>query len=140
MQDLVIFDLSGTLVMPAHRTCRDDLAAYRDAILKDEANATVAAVFYDHFTASRDLWIVSTRSESVREATEDWLYVQGIYCNKLLLRPPGDTRSPVEVKLRWLHDGTIPRERVLCAYEDDLDVVNMYRAEGIPCFHVRPAC
>lgn len=136
MQDLVIFDLSGTLTRPVPRP--PDIAAYATAILGDSINAAVAAVFYDHFIASRDMWIVSARMEEVREATEDWLYAQGIYYNRLLMRPAGDTRAGLDIKLRWLHDGTIPRERVLCVYEDDPNVISMYQGEGITCFQVLP--
>jgi hypothetical protein len=136
MQDLVIFDLSGTLVKPVPRP--SDLEAYAASISTDVINASVAAVFYDHFMASRDMWVVSTRKEEVREPTEDWLYHQGIYYNKLLMRPAGDMRDAIDIKLRWLHDGTIPRERVLCVYEDDPAMIQMYQGEGITCFHVLP--
>ena len=35
-------------------------------------------------------------------------------------------------------DGTIPRERVLCAYDDRDKVVAAWRAAGVPCFQVAP--
>jgi hypothetical protein len=114
MLDLVIFDL-------------DDPSALTEPAM---------AVFYDHFVSSRDMWILSGHSEDAREATEDWLYKQGVYYNRLLMRPAGDVREAADLKLRWLHDGTVPRERILCAYAHELPVINMYRAEGIPCFHV----
>jgi hypothetical protein len=138
VQDIVIFDLSGTL---SKRTPRpNDLARYATAIVGDSVSVVMSSVFYDHFKACRDMWIVSARQEEVREATEDWLYVQGIYYNHLLMRAAGDTRPGLDIKRQWLRDGTIPKERVLCAYEDDLDIANMYRAEGITCFHVLPEC
>jgi hypothetical protein len=144
MQDLVIFDLDDTLAMTAHRAhlllhAPVDWDAYNALCIHDAINEPVAAVFYDHFVASREMWIVSGRSERVREQTEDWLYKHGIYYGKLLLRAPGDERSPADVKLRWLHDGTIPKERVLCVYDNELPVINMYRAEGFNCFHVLAA-
>ncbi len=139
MQDLVIFDLDDTLANTAHRAhLIPDWSAYLAASVNDTPIAAVAAIFYDHFVASRDMWIVSARGEEVREQTEDWLYQQGIYYNKLLMRAVGDTRDAVDIKLRWLHDGTIPREHVLCAYDNELPVINMYLAEGITCFHVLP--
>jgi len=139
MLDLVIFDLDDTLARTAHRShlLQDSLDAYERASVYDTPNEAVAAVFYDHFTASRDMWIVTARSDVVLEETEDWLFKNGVYYSRLLMRPAGDTRDEIDIKLRWLHDGTIPRERVLCAYDNNPSVIDMYQAEGITCFHVR---
>lgn len=117
MLDLVIFDLAALVAAEA-------------------PNEPVIAVFYDHFVSSRDVWIAANRSEAEREQTEDWLYANGVYYGKLLMRPADDTRGVVDLKMRWLHDGTIPRERVLCAYDREAPVADMYRAEGIQCFLV----
>jgi hypothetical protein len=139
--DLVIFDLDDTLAWTGHRAyllsaVPVDWDAYNALCVNDRVIDEVAAVFYDHFVASRDMWIVTARSESVRELTEDWLYKHGLYYNKIVMRAMGDNRASVDVKLRWLHDGTIPKDRVLCAYDNELAVAQMYRDEGITCFHV----
>lgn len=141
MRDLVLFDLGGTLASTAHRAHLlsaepIDWDSYHARCVDDSPIEDISAIYCDHFVASRDMWIASSRSERAREDTEAWLLAHGIYFNKVLLRPLGDTRAPEDVKLRWLHDGTIPKERVLCAYESDPACVSMYRAEGIPCFHV----
>lgn len=141
MRDLVLFDIGGSLASSTHRSHLlsaepIDWDAYHACCANDAPIEEVLAIYYDHFVASRDMWIVSSRSEVVRESTEDWLLAHGVYFNKVLLRPIGDTRAAADVKLRWLHDGTVPRERVLCAYESDPSCVSMYRAEGISCFHV----
>jgi hypothetical protein len=145
MRDLVIFDLDDTLALTAHRAhlLREqpiDWDAYTAACVDDAPYEEVISVFCDHFTASRDMWIVSARSDSVRSHTEDWLFKHNIYYNRLLMRPAGDTREAADIKMRWLHDGTIPSERVLCAYDNEMPVVSMYRAEGVTCFHVLPPC
>jgi len=140
MLDLVIFDLEDTLAFTAHRAhflqhTTIDWDAYCAACSKDAPSDRMAAVFYDHFTASKDMWIVSENTEAFREPVEDWLFSNGIYYNRLVMRAAGDVRSALDVKLHWLHDGTIPRERVLCAYDNDLDAIRMYQAEGILGFH-----
>lgn len=121
MLDLVIFDLETLLHGEA-----------------DSPYEPTLAVFYDHFVGSRDMWILSHRSEAEREPIEDLLYRQGVYYNRILMRAAGDERDAVEMKMRWLRDGTLPRERILCAYANDAASFGMYRAEGIPCFHVLP--
>ena len=141
MRDLVIFDLDDTLALTEHRahhllTDPVDWSAYVADCHKDAPNEVLLAVFYDHFVASRDMWIVTARSDEVREQTEDWLYNNGCYYNRLIMRAAGDERSGADVKLRWLHDGTIPHERVLCAYDNESQVIDLYRALGITCFHV----
>jgi hypothetical protein len=135
--DLVIFGLDDVLALTAHRAhLQRDHATFEEQCFKDAPNDMVIGAFYDHFTASRDMWIVSPRSDRVREQTEDWLFLHGVYYSHLLMRAIGDDRPAADVALRWLHDGTIPKDRVLCAYDNDPAVISMYRAEGIQCFHV----
>jgi hypothetical protein len=143
MQDLVIFDLDDTLALTAHRAhlleCDPiDWRAYETACVDDPVIMPVSAVFYDHFVASRDMWIACARSDAAREATEDWLFANGIYHSRLLLKSSDDMRPSADIKRNWLHDGTIPRDRILCAYDNEQAVVDMYRSEGITCFLVLP--
>lgn len=86
--------------------------------------------------------IVSGRSDEVRAETEAWLFEQvfpGEACTFApIMRPAGDYVPDDQLKMRWLADGTIPRERVLCAYDDRDKVVAAWRAAGVPCFQVAP--
>jgi hypothetical protein len=135
--DLILFGLDDALALTTHRAhLLQDRAAYEAQCFGDAPNDRIMGAYYDHFVASRDMWVICSRSEAVREQTEDWLFMHGIYYAHLLLRPAADERASADLYLRWLHDGTIPRERVLCAYDSDPAVISMYRAEGIQCFHV----
>lgn len=140
MQDIVIFDLDNTLALTRHRERHlfsnpPDLTTYYAECIDDPLIHSVAAIFFDHMTSSRDIWIVSKRSDEVLNQTARWLHEHGLYYGRLLLKPSDDIRSNADIKMRWLHDGTIPRNRVLCAYDADQTVIDMYRAEGITCFH-----
>lgn len=83
------------------------------------------------------VWIVSGRSDEVRKETVDWLIKHnlGIW-DRLIMRTAGDYTPDDELKRRWLHDGTIPKDRVFCVFEDRDRVVKMWRDEGLTCYQV----
>lgn len=54
------------------------------------------------------------------------------------MRDAADHQPDHKLKRQWLTDGTIPKERVLCVYDDRASVVAMWRESGIACFQVAP--
>lgn len=89
-----------------------------------------------------DLANLADRRAVVERQTRQWLteYVDAGAASpipyQLLMRPDGDFTPDDEFKRGWLRDGLIPRERVLCVYDDRDKVVAMWRAEGLACFQV----
>ena len=147
LKDIVIFDLDGTLADVTHRRhfvekpdkVDADWRAFYAACTEDDVNRPVA----EAFDALRDcghyeVWIVSGRSDEVREATEQWLFVNDLEPHKLLMRSARDHQPDTKLKKAWLDDGTIPKGRVLCVFDDRDSVVAMWRAEGLACFQVAP--
>lgn len=149
MKDTVIFDLDGTLSLTEHRQHildnQDDPNRWQKffaACVDDEPNLPVIAALNAHRAAGHRVMIVSGRSDEVRAATEAWLF-QHVFKTEAcvfapIMRPAGDFTPDDQLKRSWLNDGTIPRERVICAYDDRDKVVAMWRAEGVPCFQVAP--
>jgi len=66
------------------------------------------------------------------------LHVGVRHIEKILMRRAGDRQADDRLKRGWLLDGSIPRERVLCVYDDRQRVVDMWRDEGLACFQVAP--
>ena len=142
MKDIVIFDLDGTLALIEHRrhfiTGKEkDWKSFYEACDQDKPYEAVLAVLRALHLNGYKIWIVSGREDSVRHKTIQWLAEQHAVFDVLLMRPEGDYSTDVKLKLRWMTDGTIPRDRILCVYEDRNTVVDMWRTElGVPCFQV----
>lgn len=148
-KDIIIFDLDGTLADCSHRlhhiqkSPKNWRAFFYDCD-KDSVIEHMRKVFdtfcycevWDH---SRDyeVWIVSGRSDEVRAKTEKWLSDNGFkgYA-KLIMRKQGDFTDDSVLKVSWLDDGTIPKDRVFCVFDDRDRVVKSWRDRGIPCFQV----
>lgn len=143
---IVLFDLDGTLANVTHRRHHVEKARKKDADWRafyaacefDTVNIPVARCFDAHRAAGSQVWIVSGRSDEVKRQTEEWLGRNSLWPDRLLMRPQSNYEADVTLKQRWLHDGIIPRDRILCVYDDRTSVVNMWRSEGLACFQVAP--
>ncbi len=114
-------------------------ACVNDTLLVDTARVLVNLQRGFRQAENLELWIVSGRMETVRHQTERWLFSNGIYQTRLIMRPEGDYTRDDELKKRWLNDGTLPpKEQILCVFDDRDRVVKMWRAEGLTCYQVAP--
>jgi hypothetical protein len=139
MTPIAIFDLDGTLANVAHRLHLLDgtfvgFHRFHAACIDDTLNSKVAEVAKALNQAGNAFWVATGRPIEMEAITRYWFHAYCVVPDRILMRPVGDTRTSAEVKRAWLRDGTIPRERVLCAF-DDRDVA-MWRSEGLTCFEV----
>ncbi|WP_244851373.1 hypothetical protein [Caballeronia sp. SL2Y3] len=144
MRDIVLFDLDGTIGLIQHRVHhisgkRRNWPAFFAACGDDLPNVPVIETLHTHAVRHR-IWIASGRSDEVRAETEAWLdlHVGMQHIDTLLMRRAGDRQADDRLKRGWLHNGSIPRESVLCVYDDRQRVVDMWRSEGLACFQVAP--
>jgi len=140
---IVLFDLDGTLARIDHRRhlVQGGQKRWREfyaACPLDELNEPVAAAWRAHRYAGCGLWIVSGRSDEVRRETEIWIKQHDLQPDNLLMRQAKDHQPDVSLKHGWLRSGRIPKDRVLCVYDDRSSVVAMWREEGLACFQVAP--
>ncbi|MGH8432528.1 MAG: hypothetical protein ACREUF_19235, partial [Solimonas sp.] len=119
-----------------------DWDAFYAACVDDTPVEAVIAALLAHADAGHEILIMSGRSDQVHEETLQWLdnhvffrLNAGNVCN-VRMRPADNFTPDHELKMQWLRD--LPRERILCAYEDRDKVVSAWRAAGIPCFQVAP--
>ncbi|WP_181175187.1 AAA family ATPase [Mesorhizobium sp. B2-2-1] len=135
----VIFDLDGTLANIDHRTHfvrggKRDWKSFFAACKYDLGVPHVIETFKAHLDAGHKVRIWSGRSDVVRTDTENWLSDMGIDpCYLQHMRAEGDNTPDVELKRYWLNQ---EYERPDLVYDDRQRVVDMWRAEGIPCFQV----
>jgi hypothetical protein len=135
----VVFDLDGTLADISHRTHfvrggRRDWDSFFSACVDDMPHLHVIETLKAHLDAGHKVRIWSARSDVVREQTEDWLLRHGIDpCFLQHMRSAGDSTPDATLKRYWLNQEA---ERPDLVYDDRQRVVDMWRAEGLPCFQV----
>ncbi len=139
----VVFDLDGTLADCRHRVhfVRDgnrDWKSFFAACVEDLPIRTTIAALNAHYDAGHRVEIWSARSDEVRKETIGWLVAQKIDPALLAhMRSAGDYTPDVDLKRSWLL-ALHPDERPDIVYDDRQRVVDMWRDEGITCFHVAP--
>jgi len=135
----VIFDLDGTIANIDHRTHhvrdgRNNWDYFFAECVNDRGVKHVIETFHAHVSAGHKVRIWSARSDIVRKQTEDWLSDMGIDPFYLQhMRAAGDNTPDATLKRYWLSQEQTPPDLV---YDDRQRVVDMWRAEGIPCFQV----
>lgn len=136
----VVFDLDGTLADCEHRLhhIKGDekpTPAQWDAFFEDCPRDSPIIYTIDVLRALvRDehrVEIWSARSDQVRRQTEEWLRAYGVFV-PLRMRRAGDHRDDDKLKAEWLNECGYPD----LVFEDRARVVKMWRAMGVPCFHV----
>lgn len=149
MKPLYIFDLDGTLALIEHRkhhlqdTDSQKWRRFYAACDKDTPNEPVIKTMEHLRAAGADVWIFSGRSDEVRDKTVVWLaqntsfmtweLEQGV----LTMRREGDYTADDELKQQWLAGMLVDdRRRLVAAFDDRDRVVQMWRANGVPCFQV----
>ena len=141
---LVIFDLDGTLSDSSHRQHfvqqrPKDFKSFYEQAAYDPPNDPVLNTYLALDQEAHDLILVSGRPNDYREITEEWLheYVWIFRMTLLFMRKSGDFRPDYEIKREILYDNIIPvYGKPGLAFDDRDQVVQMWRAEGIPCFQV----
>jgi hypothetical protein len=139
-RDIIIFDLDGTIADIEHRQhfvqgkkkkWRDFFAACIDD-KPHEAVVIILRALYPLF----EIHIVSGRSDEVREQTEAWLELNQVPYHHLIMRREGDHTPDNILKIGWVNEGRIPKDRILCVFDDRDKVVKMWRDADITCFQV----
>lgn len=85
---------------------------------------------------SKSYVILTSRPLVHLKSTEDWLKMEGITYDALIMRNPNDHRHSVDLKcemLLWLpeHYG-VPLKDIEMAYDDRPEIVAMYHQMGLP--------
>jgi hypothetical protein len=134
----IVFDLDGTLSDPSHRIHflereKKDWRAFYAACGEDRPHYPIIRVLQALYLTGSDIEIWTGRSEEVREQTMTWLALEGIPHVNVKMREEGDHRPDTVLKLEWLEScSSKPR----LVFEDRASVVEMWRANGIPCCQV----
>lgn len=139
-----VFDLDGTLANIDHRLHfirgeTKDWKSFFAACVDDKPIVPTIEILNALVEWGNDIWIVTGRSEEVRQQTVEWLnkYVvlSGDY--NLIMRKEGDYRSDVEIKREWFQLlGCYGQNKITAVFEDRANVVKMWRELGLTCYQV----
>lgn len=143
----VIFDMDGTLADVRHRLHHirkspPDWQAFFDGCVNDPGHQYVKELYWmvNESENAPPIFICSGRPDSHRQETEQWLeshFIQDYHA--LLMRKDGDRRPDVVVKREMLEAIRGQGFEPMFAVDDRPSVVEMWRAEGVPCFQVDDA-
>lgn len=139
-RDIVIFDLDGTIADIEHRQhyVQGKKKKWRDffaACIDDKPHEAVVIILQALYPLFQ-IYIVSGRSDEVRTETEEWLALNEVPHHTLIMRNQGDHTPDNVLKISWVTEGLIPKDRILCVFDDRDKVVKMWRDAGITCFQV----
>lgn len=136
-----LFDIDGTIADLSHRLHYIEKKPKDwDGFFSDcHADAPILHVIEmarDLYRAGKHIVYVSGRSSQCRVETERWLTDNMLPAGPLYMRKAGDHRPDNLIKGELLHqlraDGFDP----IMAFDDRNQVVEMWRANGIPCAQV----
>lgn len=141
--NIVIFDLDGTLANVKDRVPLLDgtfvgFHRFHSACIDDTLNSKAAEVAKVFNREGYAFWVATGRPIEMEAATRYWFHAYCLVPDRILMRPVGDVRTAAEIKRAWVRDGTIPKERVLCVFDDRAADVAMWWSEGLTCFTVAP--
>lgn len=141
----VVFDLDGTLInidSVVHLAQSKEWEAFADATM--DCPPFPQMVEYARFIQRMKTidWIVCTaKPERLRQRTLNWLSMQGLVPDMLLMRPAHDFRPSAELKLSLVKEalGNEWLSKILFAVEDRDKVVDAWRAAGVSCLQCAPS-
>jgi hypothetical protein len=129
----IICDIDGTIAL---RQALGRGPYDMTRVSEDLLNLPVALIVRAMYSVGYTIVFSSGRDESARYATHQWLEEEvGIMHFDLLMRDIGDVRDDATIKKEML-DSVRALYDVAFALDDRNRVVDMWRAEGVPCFQV----
>jgi FMN phosphatase YigB (HAD superfamily) len=139
---IVLFDIDNTLSDMDHRLHlieKDDpdYEAFEKQCVNDPLIAPTAEVLIAFQNLKHQIWLWTGRSDAVETQTRQWLQRHALPYNQLLMRPYGDKRPTEAIKKQWLNNAPVPKDRVLCCFDDDPQIVEMLREQGMMVYQVR---
>jgi predicted kinase len=129
-----IFDIDGTLALPAHRGVYE-----HEKCDTDEVNWPVADMLHSARERGDRIVFLSGRSNAHRDMTQAWLIHHGLLCprDEVFMRAADDNRDDAIIKRELYETHVKPDFFVRCIFDDRDKVVRMWRELGLPCFQVR---
>ncbi|EKD93213.1 MAG: hypothetical protein ACD_28C00204G0005 [uncultured bacterium] len=140
LKEAIIVDLDGTLANVDHRlhhlqSQTKDWAAFFAAMGEDKPQAWCAFIT-QHLPV--EVILMSGRPGEYEEETKQWLQVNQIKYDRLIMRARGDFRKDDIVKKELYERDVKGKYEVLFVIDDRKQVVDMWRSIGLVCLQCAP--
>lgn len=152
-KDTIICDLDGTIALDHERArkhlhqegctgpgclCKRDWNSYFAAAKGDTPNWTVIDTLRLYWEDGYNIRILTGRSESIRDITEEWLSEHAVPHHSLVMRPAEERLDDHILKPRMAIERGWTADQVKVVFEDRQRVVDAWRALGFTVFQVAP--
>lgn len=128
----ILVDIDGTVALKGARSAFDETR-----VREDRPNIPVVEAVRQEHGAGKRVIFMSGRTDTCRDATEEWLREHvGVPWEALHMRPAGDMRKDSTVKLELFDRHVREQYDVRRVYDDRSQVVAMWRSLGLPCLQV----
>jgi len=137
---IVLFDLDNTLSDARHRwplitQATPDWDAFESECNMDPPILPTIQIARYFDSWNHKVWIWTGRSDNVKGKTIQWLNHHNVPFDQLLMRPHGNHQGTASLKESWLTT-IIPKDRVICAYDDDPGIVRMLLNNNVTCYQI----
>ena len=139
----IIFDVDGTLMNVEHRRHfvegNNDWASFEAETVNDTRNEHIFEIAECMKDAGHSIVVVSARKERQRDITEKQLAATcGQFWDHMFMRPDDSFEPDHQFKQRVLDELIKADWKPDMVFDDRNQVVDMWRANGIPCLQVAP--
>ena len=140
MNRTVIVDLDGTISDTSQRMHlykEKDYKAFNEAGINDKPIENVCNLVRSVKDCETKIVIMTARDESCRPSVKEWLKLNDVPYDDIIMRPSSD-QSPDHVCKQRLFEKNFEYSDIWFALEDRKSVVDMWRGEGVTCLQVAP--
>jgi phosphoglycolate phosphatase-like HAD superfamily hydrolase len=135
---IVIADLDGTLSDYQHRVkfwIQKDYDAFNSRGKDDKPIEDICNILRRLHNDETEIVVMTARDEWHQQDTAEWLRLNDVPFDRLLMRKTGDMSHDDDCKKNMLEQN-IEKENVWFVLEDRKVVVDMWRKEGLTCLQV----
>lgn len=130
MKNIILCDIDGTIANNDHRQHylegKKDWDGFFSELSNDLPIPSVIEKINEHHKEGHEIVFLTGRPERYRYSTTLWLYEYFNFDFRLLMRSDNNQKNKIEVK-RKIFSENFSAEMILCVYENDSDLIHMWR-------------
>ena len=142
---IIIVDIDNTLALNHYRydlatneygTINWDILYSYEHMINDIPNYPMIELVKFYKKKGFKIIIFTSRPDSTKKATENWLITHGVSYDEMYMRTKEDHKIKDNILKKKMYDLFI-NESVYCAFDDSDSIINLWSSLEIPTFKVR---